>query len=322
MVTHEQKRRLGIFLFLSLIATIITLALLLGPKLREKGDEYLVRFRGVSVNGLNVGGSVKYQGVEIGRVTEISVDPEDLNAILVRIKVRARFPMKENMEVKLQFLGITGIRYLEISGGTNNAQRLKKGSELSIGRGLSEQAEDVVSNIDEAVKNLTTLLRTDNLEKIDRFLSNLEKSSKILTDTLGENKADFAATLENLAVTSQQLHLVAQNLLAVSGSVREGLQTVPLSELLGKTDTVMEKMEQRLSDQELGMTVNRINSVLETADLTIKKIGNLFVSQQKEISLALISLRKATDNISQLSRDLSEEPSNLIRPRKETRRRK
>ena len=88
MVTHEQKRRLGVFVFISLLALIVTLALLLGPKLQDKGDEYLVRFRGLSVNGLNVGGSVKYQGVEIGRVTEISVDPDDINAILVRIKVR------------------------------------------------------------------------------------------------------------------------------------------------------------------------------------------------------------------------------------------
>lgn len=322
MLTHEQKRRLGIFLFLSLVATIVTLALLLGPKLRDKGDEYLVRFRGISVNGLNVGGSVKYQGVEIGRVTEISVDPEDLNAILVKIKVRARFPMKENMEVKLQFLGVTGIRYLEISGGTNEAERLKKGSELPIGRGLGEQAEDVVSNIDESVKNLATLLRKENLEKIDHFLINLETSSRLLSDTVVENRSDVKVTLDNLAMTSRQLNHLAENMLQVTQSIREGVQAVPPARLLAKADSAIHNLEQRLSGQELGQTVTRINHLLETSDQTIRNIGSLFVSQQEEISLALTSLREAMDNLSQLTRDLGEEPSRLIRPRKETRRRK
>lgn len=322
MVTHEQKRRLGVFVFISLLALIVTLALLLGPKLQDKGDEYLVRFRGLSVNGLNVGGSVKYQGVEIGRVTEISVDPDDINAILVRIKVRKLFPMKDNMEVKLQFLGITGIRYLEISGGTNAAPRIKKGSELPIGRGLGEQAEDVVSNVDEAVKNITHLLRTENLEKVSRILTNLEKSTQQLNNAIGERIEGVKTTLSDLAEISANLKLTAQNLNSISSVLQEGMRGISWPDLFNKADSVVSNLQRRLSDQELGLAVSRLNRLLDSADKTMKNIGDLFGSQQDGVSDTLRSFREAIENFSQLTRDLSEDPSSLIKPRKEARRKK
>lgn len=322
MITHEQKKRLGIFLLISLLALIVTLIFFLAPRLRDQGDEYLVRFRGISVNGLNIGSSVKYQGVEIGRVSEITVDPDDLNAVLVKIKVRALFPMKENMEVKLQFLGITGIRYLEISGGTNQAKRLRKGSELPIGRGLGEQAEDVVSNIDEAVKNLNLLLHTENLDKISQFLTNLQKSSQILSETISGQAETVKTAIDKLNETGTDLKVTAQNLQEITAAIREGIQSVSLSTVFKKSERILSEMENRLSDQELGRSISQINKVLETADITIKKAGSLFVSQQEEISKTLSSLREAMENLSLLTRDLSEDPSSLIRSRKEARRKK
>lgn len=322
MITVEQKTRLRAFLFVTSIIMIVVLAFFLVPLIRDSGDNYLIRFRGISVNGLNVGGAVKYQGVEIGQVREIIVDPDDLDAVLVRIRVRELFPMKENMEAKLQFLGITGIRYVELSGGTNEAARLKKGSEIPPGRGISEQAEDVVANIDEAVKNLNALLQAENLDKIALFLDNLEESSGMISQVLAERLESIKNTFANLAVASVDLQETASRMNEISGQLQSGFEAVPLPGLLARADAMLGSLEKRVSDDEMGIALQRTNQVLETADVTIKKMGNLFISQQEEISRTLISLREAMENLSRLSRDLSEDPTSLIRVRRETRRKK
>ncbi len=322
MITTEQKTRLGAFLLVSMIIMIVVLGIFLAPMVRDSGDQYLIRFRGISVNGLNVGGAVKYQGVEIGQVREITVDPDDLDAVLVKIRVRELFPMKENMEAKLQFLGITGIRYVELSGGSNDAARLKKGSEIPPGRGISEQAEDVVANIDEAVQNLNALLQAENLDKIALFLANLEDSSSMINQALSERIESIKSTFSSLAEASVDLQETAAAMKVISGQLVSGLEIVPLPGLLARADAMMAGLEKRVSDDEMGITLQRMNQVLETADATMKKMGNLFVSQQEEISRTLVSLREAMENLSRLSRDMSEDPTSLIRVRRETRRKK
>jgi phospholipid/cholesterol/gamma-HCH transport system substrate-binding protein len=322
MITREQKTRLGLFLLITILTLVATLALFLAPRFKDKGDDYLVRFRGVSVNGLNVGGSVKYQGVEIGRVSEIIVDPDDINAVLVRFWVRAFFPMKENMEAKLQYQGITGNRYLEISGGTTEAPRIRKGSEIPIGKGLSEQAEDMVSNVDTAVSQLNLLLQTRNLDRIARFLENLETSSQIINDTLLNQKGRINSAIHDLSDAGRQLNETGKNLQEVTRILKEGLGKVSLPDMLSRADRSLSHLEARLSERELGQTISGFNSLLGSADMTLKKMSTLFVSQQDELSRALQSLSTAMENLSRLTRELSEDPTSLIRTRKESRRKK
>lgn len=73
---------------------------------------------------------MKYQGVEVGKVREIIINPKNLNSILVTVSLRKDFPAKTNMVARLQYSGITGIKYVELSGGTNEAKRIKLNSTI------------------------------------------------------------------------------------------------------------------------------------------------------------------------------------------------
>jgi hypothetical protein len=59
MMTHEQKNRLGIFLSLATVIFIAVAGFFIVPKLRDPGDDYVVNFKGTSVQGLIVGSLVK-----------------------------------------------------------------------------------------------------------------------------------------------------------------------------------------------------------------------------------------------------------------------
>ncbi|MBE0713918.1 MAG: MCE family protein, partial [Candidatus Aminicenantes bacterium] len=176
-MTYEQKIRLGVFLSLATVIFIAVAGFFIIPKLRDPGDEYTVNFQDTSVQGLIVGSLVKYRGVEMGRVIRIRVNPTDLDSVLVDVKIRPGLVMKTDMRAVLVYVGLTGQKYIELSGGTLAAENLRAHAEIATGRGLGEKAEDIVANIDTTAKRITELLAPENIERFSAFLENAEKSS-------------------------------------------------------------------------------------------------------------------------------------------------
>ncbi|MCP4213447.1 MAG: MCE family protein, partial [bacterium] len=169
MITKEQKVRLGIFLIVSLLLLTVVTGIFILPKLKDNGDEYYIDFREMSVNGVNNGADVKYQGVRIGKVSRIDVNPSDLRSVLIYIKIKKGFPVKKNMRATLQYAGITGLRFVEISGGITEAESLMPGGRIMTKKGLGEKAEDIVLNIDSVVDAVNNLLNEDNQKSLSLF---------------------------------------------------------------------------------------------------------------------------------------------------------
>ena len=148
MMTHEQKTRLGIFLSLATVVFIAVAGFFILPKLRDTGEIYTVNFRNTSVQGLIIGSLVKYRGVEVGRVVRVRVNPTDLDSVLIDVKIREGVVVKKDMTALMAYVGLTGQKYIEISGGTLAAENLKAHGEIPTGRGLNEKADDIIKNID------------------------------------------------------------------------------------------------------------------------------------------------------------------------------
>ncbi len=67
-----------------------------------------------SVSGLSKDSIVKLRGVDIGRVSEIRIDPENIEKIDVFLKIKHGVPIKEDMIAHTQMLGVTGLLSIEI----------------------------------------------------------------------------------------------------------------------------------------------------------------------------------------------------------------
>ena len=184
MMTHEQKTRLAVFLSLATVIFITVAGFFIAPKLRDTGEIYVVDFRNTSVQGLIIGSLVKYRGVEVGRVVRIRVNPTDLDSILVDVKIRTDVVVKTDMTASMVYVGLTGQKYIEISGGTLAAPNLAARGTIPTSRGLGEKADDIVNNIETTAKRITELLSPENIAKIDAFLSNVEKSSATVDSTM------------------------------------------------------------------------------------------------------------------------------------------
>jgi phospholipid/cholesterol/gamma-HCH transport system substrate-binding protein len=311
MITKEQKFRLLIFMTASTALLLLLAGLFLLPKLTSRGHTYFVNFTGSSVNGLYEGAPVKYQGVEIGNVSRIRVNPSDLNSILVYAEIRKTFPVKQGMSATLTYSGITGLKFLEIAGGANEQEGLPPGEEIPTGRGLGEKAEDLVLNIDRAVSNLNQFLSPDNLAKISLFLENVERTSQVFSQVMEDKRPDLERSIENM-----------ESMLASFASMTDQMDGIArnLSQLTDKIDAASTEtfanLSKRFSDEELGQVLKNLEEFIETANTGLKKLENVILVQQEEMKNTFESLGEAMANISAFSRELTEDPTLFLRSRK------
>ncbi len=311
MITKEQKARLIIFSMVSLGLLVVFLALLLVPLMGARGAPYFVNFKGTSVNGLTVGAPVKYLGVEVGKVTQIQVHPEDLSSIQVKMEIQKSFPVRADMSATMTFTGITGSKFVELAGGTNSSSDLDPGSEIKTAPGLGEKAEDIVANIDTAVRRINDLLGPDNQRRFSQFLDKTEKGVQVLSEVLQAKRENLSNSITNVEKASSDFGALAENLHKISDK---------LAGLTGKlevnaTDAV-NNFGKRFSDEEMGQVLKNLQGFIEIASSSMKKIENLILVQQADMRQTLTNLAAAVDNMSTFSRALVEDPTLFLRSRK------
>jgi len=312
MITIEQKRRLGLFIIISGLILLLTFLIFIVPKLREQGDPYFIQFQNMSVNGLIIGSPVKYQGVDIGKVVNISVLPNDLSLVRVDIRLIEGFPIKTNMKAVLQYIGITLQKYVEISGGRTEAPNIPPKGEIPGGRGLTEQAEDIVASVDRTLHNLNGLLSAENQERIAVILKNTEKGSTVVADILEKRQGNLESALTGIETAAVKFSEVTESLFDVVQKLNDVTTRVE-----SDTEKTFASLTKRLSDEEMGRVLNDLKVFIETATSNLEKFELLLIRQQETVARTFTSLEETMDNISKFSRALTEDPAILLRSQRE-----
>ncbi len=312
MMTHEQKTRLGIFLSIATVIFIAVAGFFIAPKLRDPGDLYLIKFRDTSVHGLVVGSLVKYRGVEVGRVVGIDVSRTDLDCVDVGVKIKPGLVMKTDMRAVMVYVGLTGQKYVEISGGTMTAPNLKARGEIPTGRGLGDKADDIVNNIETTAKRITELLAPENIERFSAFLENAEKSSAAVSDVLDSRRASVENTLASLEKASAEFARATERFVPVTEDLDRLIRTVEAN-----SERTLGNIADRFSAEELGQVLADIRTFLDSASVSLKKVESVLLSQQSDLARTFDSLGVAVENLARFSREIAEDPSVILRTRKD-----
>src|SRR4030043_1521706 len=119
-----------------------------------------------SVAGLNRNAPVRYRGVEVGRVVEIALAPDQSGRVQVLMKINRDTPIKQDTIAKLKMQGLTGLASLELSGGSALAPPLTKGKDQeypviptqhSFLKQLDTAVSGLMSNLTETSENINAL---------------------------------------------------------------------------------------------------------------------------------------------------------------------
>ena len=150
---------------------------------KKKFDEYQIYFK-ESISGLNIGSSIKYKGFEVGNVNEIKLNPLNSEEIQLNIVIKKGTPIKEDNYAILGNLGITGLKYIELKGGSNDSKLLQKdengfriiSSKTSDLTTLVDSTTDLTNELTLVLAQMKKLLADENIKTISEILGKTQNS--------------------------------------------------------------------------------------------------------------------------------------------------
>lgn len=221
-----------------------------------EGKLYDIYFSG-SVTGLRENEVVAYNGVPIGRVDKISIDPRKLNLIKVTVEIDNPDLIRENSFATLEAKGITGSVQVRINGTTTNSPCLKAKegetypvikSRVSAFQAVIDEAPIVMEKIVHLLEEIKPVFNEENRESISRSLQNLEKISNTLAEQRKDLKDIFKNTSEavlGLKNASNQFNdFLSENRPNVKDFTSEGLPAA--SQTIKKVRSAAENIDQFL----------------------------------------------------------------------------
>lgn len=192
METRANYVMVGSFVLVIFASIFVAILWLAHTQFNQQYVNYDIYFTG-SVTGLSVGAPVNLNGVNIGRVTEIRLDPANPDQVRVTIEADAQAPIKSDSVASLELTGITGIYYIEISGGTRDSPPLIKqegqryaviAAKPSRFASLVASAPEVLNKVIEVADRLSLILDEKNRQAIAQILANFERVSEVAAHDL------------------------------------------------------------------------------------------------------------------------------------------
>lgn len=192
---------------LTLIAALIAILLWLGTggRYNKIYDTYYA-YMNESVSGLNLNAPVKYHGVEVGEVRDITLEPANTERVRLLLKIERGTPVKEDSVAVLSTQGLTGIAYLELTGGSQQSQLLKakpgeKYPVIHTGPSLMTRMEvtltGLLANVSRVSDNINAVLDEDNRRAFKDSLAQID----VVTRVLAARSASIEAGVNNAAKT-------------------------------------------------------------------------------------------------------------------------
>jgi len=175
----------GIFVLAGIVLGAVLAVFFARLQIDRQFDHYQIHFKG-SVSGLSKASEVRYNGVPIGTVTGIELDPIDPQTVIITIEVTGGTPIKEDSYAQLEAQGITGLAFVAISGGSaaSNRLRLQPGQKMPVIASRASALQELFTGVPELVSRvlgivteLQGLVAQDNLKAVAGILSNIEKAT-------------------------------------------------------------------------------------------------------------------------------------------------
>jgi phospholipid/cholesterol/gamma-HCH transport system substrate-binding protein len=312
METRANYVLIGFFTILSVVAAAIFTLWMANSGINKQTTTYDVVFEG-PVRGLEVGGEVRFNGIKVGEVIDLSLSRANPKDVIARISVQTDTPISITSVAELEPAGLTGTAYVQISAGQEGSARLSSGlgqgpPKIASRRGqldrLFGESEDVISTTLTAVTNVNKLLSDDNLRSFSAALTNIERLTAQLSgsDSAVLAVRDAGREAAALAVVTRGSVETLTNQTVAAAATYDALGR----NLLAQTQTLSDDSRSLIANSNaLVAGLNEdANSLSGGAELTLAQTIETLKASEKslaEFNETAKSLRDATAQFSQLA---------------------
>lgn len=260
---------------------------------------YEIYFEG-SVSGLNRGSTVRYLGVEVGRVAAIRIDKRASDRVQVIADIDSHTPISKDTLASLSMQGVTGLLYIDLLANANT-----KGRQESVPSEQYPVIDSVQSNFDRLLASLPDL--------VGRATEVTDRASRVLSD---ENIAAFSNTMRHLETSAATLPATMRDAGAVVSDLKATL--VDVRAAAAGARQLIDTAGPNLAD-----AAERIRSLSANLDKTTASLDKLMSEHREDLGLflrdslpeierLLRDSRQAAQEFAELSRSLKADPSQLL----------
>lgn len=317
MATKAQKIRLSIFLIATGSLLLLFFIALVGSRFLKSMNAYYIVYENISVTGLEPGAAVKYHGVQVGRVRNLSV--RDASSVLIEIQVEQDTPVKQDTQAILSLVGVTGLKYVELIGGTVESEPLPSGSTIVAGESIFDvvtgSAEVLLAKLEQIMNNINNLTSAENVKSITGTFASLERVSSEFALFMEENRGPMTDTINELQDVMKNLNQSTATLDETVTAVRDLVRSEQVRGTVENTYLVSEQVRAAMDSLNLNMTISELHELVANANRLVVNYDYIATRARDNLLGSLRSLEETLINLQEATDVIRENPSVLIRGR-------
>lgn len=301
-----------------MLGLFVTIGILLGAaailwwgasKYFQKGSPYVTYFD-ESVQGLQVDSSVKYRGVDVGRVEQIRVAPDN-NLIAVVMKVQLQGDVEKNTVAQLKAAGITGIVFVELDRRNPDdpdlAPKLEFTPDYPVIPSRPSQISQILTSIDAVMEKVRDVDFQEIFSQVKKELRDLSAQFQQTAKSM-EGFFEGPTTQSILKNVESATRRADKSLLRMEKILAEG----NLERILARTESAAAQMDRSMARVDKALAEANVEAAMQDVRGVLQESRNVLTALKEEIrSMRLgdttLPIKELAENLDKRTRTIGKE---------------
>jgi len=299
MFKGDRNFAVGLFVSLAIVILVAFVIWLTGRTGAEELTRYSLMFH-KDVSGLTVGGPVKFMGMNIGSVVEMSLERNEGIKVRVDIDVLESTHVDRGTWASLALQGITGVAVVNLATepGEHAPLETLPGNDYPVipvrivgFSALMASAPEIMGKLNNLLSQASEILGEENQNAIAGTLENIEN----LTDSLAQERETIAAIPGNLNQTISEMQTTIRQLQGMLSQMQPGI------------NSMIENASQ--TAENLASLTSRLDTILREHE---DDVGQFLEEGLAEVPALMNEAREALRDMEKLIQELKHDSSQLI----------
>ena len=235
----------------------------------SSGKKQAVAYRVIfdsSVSGLQVGGNVLFNGIRVGQVTNLRLDPDKPSQVIAMLAINKSTPIRSDTHVGLEFSGLTGVASVSLKGASPDTPLIEREegepptlrADSNASQDMMQAAREVLNKVEDVIAANEKVLR-QTFADIGKFSASLARNSENVDSIV----ADVKETANNAKAATASARSLMDNLDKRTDEIASGVNKMTAS---GRV--LMRNLDKRTEEITTG-----VNTMTATATRQIDLVG-------------------------------------------------